>query len=452
MTGAVPPALPGLRILLACQAVPGHLNPYLALAAALRARGHFPAIYSGELARAAVEREGIPFFPFEESMDRLLSSIVLPKEGSSDASRMAVDGSALRNIGKLNATMIDWLLATVPQQVKDLTAAAESFQAGMLVSDPTLLGPPLILRHRLKIPCAVFSVLAAYSLQGKDDPPWGRGLPPPRDPLTRLSYRIQRQISDWVLTGFRAYANRLRTDHGLPPLEGRVADEVARMPLFIVPSAPSFDYPRTDLPATVHYVGACVWDGGKAPDVPAWLTELPAGQPVVHVTEGTIFTRSPIVLSAAAQGLGGLPMHVIMTSGKHRKPEELDLGGPLQSNIRVEQFVSHRHLFEKTDLVVTTGGAGTMLTALAAGIPVIAVPGAWELAENAERLKQCGAGLRVNPQDCNPQSLRAAVERVLGNPSFRETARRIAAELKSLGGPVRASELLESLAARHAVS
>ena len=78
-------------------------------------------------------------------------------------------------------------------------------------------------------------------------------------------------------------------------------------------------------------------------------------------------------------------MHVILTTGAHRRPDELDLG-PRGANIRVEQFVPHHALFPKTDVVVTTGGAGTVTTALLAGVPLVVVPTGWDLPENAQRV------------------------------------------------------------------
>lgn len=434
-----------LRLLLACQSVAGHLNPNLALARALAKRGHCVAFYSGILAREAVEAEGFCFFPYNPSMDSLLSRILLPANGSSAASRIATKRWLFLRSRELNATMKEWLLETVPQQVDDLKRICEQFQPDVLVSDPTLLGPPLVLKHCLPIPVAIYSILAGCSIPGKDDPPWGTGLAPPRTAWGRFRNRIQKRVSDWMLRDFRSEANRIRAQYGLPTLVGRPYEETGRVPLYMVCSCPSLDYNRKDLPKCVAYVGACIWDGGKTAQIPGWLENLNRNLPVVHVTEGTISTGEPMLLRTAVAALSGLPMHVILTTGRHRKPEEINLGKK-GSNIRVEQFVPHKYLFEKTDLVVTTGGAGTVITSLVAGVPLIIVPTAWELAENAQRVAESGAGLRIDPRSCTPESLRQAVETVLANPRFRENARRIGKDLQDQGGPDRACQLIERLA------
>ena len=251
---------------------------------------------------------------------------------------------------------------------------------------------------------------------------------------------------DVFFSDFQRAASEVRKTFGLPKLRGRVQDENGRMPLFLVASTPELDYERTDLPPAVHYVGACLWKGGTAPPpIPDWLADLPRDRPVIHVTEGTIHTREPLLLRAATEGLRDLPMHVILTTGAHRRPDELDLG-PRGANIRVEQFVPHHALFPLTDVVVTTGGAGTVTTALLAGVPLVVVPTTGDLPENAQRVAVSGAGLRIAPQDCTPHRLRAAVERVLGDRSYRENARRLGDALRERGGAGQAAFLIEDFA------
>ena len=435
-----------MRFLLSCYPIPGHLNPNLALAHALRVRGHEVAMYSGSAAKKAIEDEAIQLYAFDPCMDRLATSILWPTEGPSAVSSLSSSTGGFLRKGELNRILKEWFLQTIPQQVADLERACADFQPDVLVTDLILMGPLLVLKDKLSIPVAVFSVLSACSVPGPDAPAWGRGLRPPRTLATRLRSTVERKVMNWLTADFRADANRIRHQYGLPALKGILADEYKRVPLFTVATVPSFDYNRKDLPESVQYVGACLWTGGKAMASPAWLTNLRRPPPVVHVTEGTIYSGETIVLKAAAAGLSGLPLHVIMTTGKHRKPEDLNLG-PVGANVRIEQFVPHHALFTKTDVVVTTGGAGTVNTALLEAIPLIVVPTGWDLPENAQRVVECGAGLRISPRHCTPERLRKAVQTVLADPRYRENARRIGMELKNQGGPARAAELLERLVA-----
>jgi MGT family glycosyltransferase len=151
----------------------------------------------------------------------------------------------------------------------------------------------------------------------------------------------------------------------------------------------------------------------------------------------------PFLLQAAARGLANLPMEVIMTTGGTRDPSELGMGA-LAPNVRIEPWIAHTELFPHTDVVITTGGAGTILTALEAGIPLLIVPTEWDKADNAQRVVEAGAALRISPGRCSPKRLRAAVERLLSDPNYRENAKGLAQILKGLNGPRKAAELIEA--------
>jgi UDP:flavonoid glycosyltransferase YjiC (YdhE family) len=110
-------------------------------------------------------------------------------------------------------------------------------------------------------------------------------------------------------------------------------------------------------------------------------------------------------------------------------------------------WVSHSELLPRCAVVVTTGGANTILSSLQAGTPLVVVPTTWDKPDNARRVVEAGVGVRLRPRRCTPEGLRAAVEEVLGNPSYRDNARRIAAELARAPGPEVAADLLQTLAA-----
>jgi MGT family glycosyltransferase len=137
-------------------------------------------------------------------------------------------------------------------------------------------------------------------------------------------------------------------------------------------------------------------------------------------------------------------MEVMMTTGGDRDPSELNLGR-VAPNVHIARWISHSDLLPHTAVMVTTGGAGSVLAGLSAGVPLVVVPTEWDKPENAQRVVEAGAGLRLPPQQCDARRLRAAVERILGDESFRRNARRLAGIFASYGGATRAAELLEEL-------
>jgi UDP:flavonoid glycosyltransferase YjiC (YdhE family) len=137
-------------------------------------------------------------------------------------------------------------------------------------------------------------------------------------------------------------------------------------------------------------------------------------------------------------------MDVVMTTGNHRRPEDLDLG-PRAPNIRVEAWIPLTDLVKHTDVVVTTGGSSTIMTTLKAGVPMVVVPDEWDRPENGRRIAAVGAGVVVPFRECTPGAIRKAVEQVLNEPSFRRRAQEMAEALARYSGPDRAAELLETL-------
>jgi MGT family glycosyltransferase len=423
------------RFLFTVWPLTGHIYPNLSLAVALRRRGHAVAFYTGAQMRAQVERQGCEHLPFT-AVDEA-AFLDLMAEGYQV-------GNPVQRARRQKALYRTWMVETLPGQLADLTPILERWQPDAIVCDPTLWAPILFLHEKQGIPVAVFSYTMGCLLAGPDTPPFGPGLPRPRHWGHRLVNAGYRGVVERFTADSRRRVNAIRRAQGLPPITRTVTEHAGTMPLYLVTSVPELDYQRTSLPPHVHYIGPCSWSNGVAGPPPQWMESLSADQPWVHVTEGTIHHHAPLLLSAAVQGLGAAAMQVIIATGTHRNPDELGLG-PLATNTRVEAWVPYDHLLPRTAVVVTTGGAGTVMAALQAGVPLVVVPTEWDKPENAQRVVECGAGLRLDPGQCTPARLRAAVEQVLYTPTFRHNAQHMADCFRSSGGAVQAAALLEEL-------
>ena len=176
----------------------------------------------------------------------------------------------------------------------------------------------------------------------------------------------------------------------------------------------------------------------------AWLDQVPAERRWVHVTEGTSHRQEAVLLSAAASGLGDAGFEAILTTGRDRDPATLGLAS--RGNVHVTDWLSHSELLPRCAAVVTTGGAQTIVSALAAGVPLVVVPTLWDKPANARRVVAAGVGVQLAPRDCTPERLRAAVEKVLGDPSYRRNAARMAQVLAAAPGPAGAAQMIGDLA------
>ena len=65
---------------------------------------------------------------------------------------------------------------------------------------------------------------------------------------------------------------------------------------------------------------------------------------------------------------------------------------PLPPNVIRVGFAPFRKLFPRCAAVVHHGGIGTVAKALAAGVPQLVLPGAFDQTDNATRVKRLGAG------------------------------------------------------------
>ena len=88
------------------------------------------------------------------------------------------------------------------------------------------------------------------------------------------------------------------------------------------------------------------------------------------------------------------------------------------------------------------------MSAMRAGVPLVIVPTTWDKPDNARRVIEAGAGVRLLPRKCTPEGLREAVEQVLSDSGYRENARRIARELNAAPGPPGAAQLIERMVAQ----
>ena len=167
------------RFLFAVWPLEGHLLPHLGIATALRERGHEVAFYSGERARATLEREHIELFGFEQ-VD--VSGPLRRLE------RFDIGGRRTRpRGGRMIPMMREWLVDTIPAQLSDLRGVLSRWPADVVVADPTMWGPIVVLWEADRIPVAIASILMGPLIPGPQAPPFGFGLPAPRSAPGRLA-------------------------------------------------------------------------------------------------------------------------------------------------------------------------------------------------------------------------------------------------------------------------
>ena len=426
------------RFLITLWPFTGHLLPQVAIARALRDRGHEVAFYSGEAVRSTIEEHGFTFFAFDR----------LDQERGFATMRAVDTGDRKRGAGRRQLRLLrDWLVETVPDQVADILAVVEQWRPDAIATDLSLWGSVAVIGDLVPVPVALSSTFMGPLIPGPDAPAFGFGLRPPRGPAGRLVQRAITHATELAGARMRQRFDEIRAGFGLPPLGESVNRHTARLPLYLVGNVRELDYDRHDLPASVHYLGNCIWypERSDGESTAEWLQRVPTGRPWVHVCESTLAFGRPFLLHAAVDALAHQPVELIVSVGRDRDPASpgFDVRAP---NVHVARWLHHGELLPRCSALITVGGKATVLAAAEAAVPMVVVPTTWDKPDNARRVTEAGIGVRVPARACTPARLRAAVRQVLYQPRFGAAARAVADALAAAPGPERAAELLEELA------
>jgi MGT family glycosyltransferase len=211
-------------------------------------------------------------------------------------------------------------------------------------------------------------------------------------------------------------------------------DTAARV---LVLTSPAFDYAARHQAPNVRYVGTPFDDASAAPWSLPWPPE--DVRPLVLVSLSTLEQGQAVVLQRVIQSLAPLAVRGLVTVGPALDPAQFEA----PSNVRLEAFVPHSAVLPHAKAMVTQCGLGTLMKALAHGVPLVCIPLVGDQPDNAARVVAQGAGIRLD-RDSTPEHIRAGIERVLRQPGFGESARRMAGILAKENGAQTAAEEIES--------
>ena len=112
----------------------------------------------------------------------------------------------------------------------------------------------------------------------------------------------------------------------------------------------------------------------------------------VYFTLGTVFhVESGDLMERVLEGLREVPAQIVVTVGRERSPSEL---GPQPAHVRIERFVPQAEILPRCDAVVSHGGSGSVLGALAHGIPLVLLPIGADQPLNARAAKRSASAPR----------------------------------------------------------
>ncbi|WP_123697242.1 glycosyltransferase [Agrococcus jenensis] len=413
------------HILVTAMPFAGHVRPMTAVAAALLDRGHRVTAYTGARYAEAFGRLGCAILPWSAAQDF-------------DETRLSETFPDAGGPGPLGliANVRDVFIGTARGQVDDVCAAHAVTPFDAIVADVLAVGAGLT-AELLDLPWATISVVP-LSMPSRDLPPSALALAPGRGRFGEARDALLRRAAPTMTAPLDRPHRAVRASLGLGP--GRRFDSTLYSPtLVIATGAPSIEFPRTDLPASVHFVGRLVPPTAARP-TPSWVAPLlEQGSPLVFVTQGTLTTDPTDLLVPAIVGLADEPVRVVGTTAGR------DVGTEPPPNARLVDFVPFAAIVPSCEVGVTNGGWGGVLEMLSMGVPLVVAGGTLDKPQIAAQVAYSGAGVDLRTGRPKPAQVRDAVRKVRTDPRFKQRALEIAAELERLGGARHAAELIERL-------
>ncbi|CAN5188883.1 glycosyltransferase [soil metagenome] len=386
-----------MRVLFTTQPALGHFHPLVPLAQALTAAGHQVAVACAASFCPTVEASGLTAIP--AGLDWLEEEI-LAAFPEITALPLGADRSA-------------WVFhhifagQTAERMAADLLALADAWQPDIFVRETLEFGGCLA-ADVLDLPHAVVQTIAFKS-----------------------------EFDVWV----RPALDAVRSQLGLSP-DPDLTMLRRYLHLSFVPLA--FQNPQAPLPPTHHNLRPAIFDQSGQEETPGWLA-TPSERPIVYVTLGTVVNRFiPGLFEAIIAGLRDEVGTLIVTVGRNVDPADF---GSQPDHVRIERYIPQSLLLPQCDLVVTHGGSGTVMAALAHGLPLVVIPIAADQPFNAERVAALGLGRVVEREERTPEGIRTVARAVLNDSSYGERVRQLRDQVATLPGSEHGVALLEQLVA-----
>jgi UDP:flavonoid glycosyltransferase YjiC (YdhE family) len=155
----------------------------------------------------------------------------------------------------------------------------------------------------------------------------------------------------------------------------------------------------------------------------------------------TVMEQQVSLVQRCCDALAGAGVQALLTVGPALDPAAVKAPG----NVEVVGFADHDRVLARCAAVVTHGGLGTTLRALAHGVPLLLLPLGRDQGFNAARVAELGAGIRL-PLDAAPDEIRGALATLLGDAGFSRAAAEAAGRIRAGRPDERAAEAVESVA------
>jgi len=411
------------------------LNPFVAIAIELKARGYEPCIAAQREFQATIEGEGVEFHPLRPGIEDIREELGLE---TPEIVQRATRGSiglefAVRRIAMpfLKRAFDDMMEATAGA---DLVITHTSAFAGRLAAETR--GLPWL-----------SAALSPFTFMSDYDPPILSAMP-----ALKVLREMTNARSDMALLKFVKAASvlwtgtfqKLRAELGLPRCDNPLFDGQFSSLGSLALYSPLFGAAQPDFPTRCTLTGFCFYDrqhGEPTSLTPEMQAFIDRGTAPLVFTLGSALVMEPgdfyDVSIAAARKVG---RRAVLLVGPGNAQALISMSTP--ADVHIADYAPHSVLFPHAAAIIHHGGIGTTAQAMRAGKPQLVVPHFGDQPDNANRVERLGIGRMLAPSAYNPTRAARSLASVLNTSHVARTAH-MARQLSKEDGVAAAADAIE---------
>ncbi len=388
----------------------GTLAPMATVAAKLVRAGHRVRMMSDASGRDDAEKAGAEFQSWINAPNK-------PARGREN--EFVRDWEATSPAEGIKMLLDIVLVGGAGGYARDIYEELQREPADLVVASDFLFGVQMAC-EALDQPLALFTAQVSF-VPVPGIPPLGPGFAPAAAEEDRKLHEAVTNDVHRLLDGGLEHFNALRAEHGLAPL-AHLADQHRAAAMTLLGTSRAFDFAPEVMPPHMTYVGAQL---GEPSWAKAWSPPA-AGNDRVRalVAFSSSFQDHAGCVQRVIDSMAALPIDAIVTLGGALHANELSA----PANVQIVDSAPHGLAMAWADFVVTHGGHGTVMKALAAGKPMLVLPHGRDQEDNAVRVTHRGAGLSL-PASSEAAAIAAALRRLIEEPVFAANAKRLGAQV-----------------------
>jgi rhamnosyltransferase subunit B len=401
----------------------GDVHPFIALGAALMARGHRATILTNPIFQTLIEAQGIGFLAV----------------GSAADANAAIANPELWHLRKGFKVIAQLIVPAIAEIYRLIEKHADS---STVVAFSSLAIGARVAQEKLGVPSASVhlqpSVIRTFADQGMmgnvrlsaSRPKWFK------QGLFRI---IDAVILDRRL---KVPLNDLRAKLDLAPVD-RVMHRWIHSPELVIAFFPEwFAAPQPDWPANTHAVGFPLWDAdGEAEPLAAAEEFLNAGAAPIVFTPGSAGSTMQRFFRESVKAARQLGLRAMLVTNY---PEQVPPNLP--ANIQVFGYLPFSQVLPRAALLVYHGGVGTLAQGIKARVPQLVVPHGYDQFDSGWRIEQMGLGRSIPQRRYRAARVVRAIESILGDAASAQRRADYASRIDSEDAVTRACRLIEGLA------